>query len=187
MTALAVLSLVALAIGAIGVVRLDFARSGLDPLRDAVSDHGTTPLHRVYRLQVVAFGAAALLLLAALLASDIDVRTVGLVWLGVYGVARIAIALFMIDHGADEPSREGRIHLLLATLAFTAIAVSAVAIGADLEGVFETLGWIVVAAALATGLFRVVPPLSRWFGAVERVLYAATVWFIAAVAIELLS
>jgi hypothetical protein len=185
---LAVLSLVALALGAAAVVWMDFSsRSGLDPLRDAVSDYGTTPLKWIYRFQVIAFGVSALLLLAGFVASDLSLRAVGLVWLGVYGVSRIAIAGFMIDRDVAAPTREGRIHVMLATLAFTAIAVAATALGSDLEGSFDTLGWFVAAAAIATAIFRLVPPLARWFGAVERLLYAMTVVWIAASAVELLS
>jgi hypothetical protein len=180
---LAVLSLVARALGAGAVARLHLASTGLSPVRDAVSDYGTTDEHMLYRVQVVAFGASALLLMAALADED-GVRRSGLVWLTIYGAARIAIAWFMIDRDLTKPTTEGRVHALLAALAFTAIAVAATTIGGDLGDSFHVLGWIVAGAAIATAVFRAVPQLRPWFGLVERLLYAATAVWIVAVALH---
>ena len=177
------LSLVALALGAGAVVRLHLVPAGLSPVRNAVSDYGTTDQHLLYRVQVVAFGAAALLLMAAL-ADDDGIRRSGLVWLAIYGGARIAIAWFMIDRDLTAPTTEGRVHALLAALAFTAIAVAATTVGGDLGSGLHALGWVVAGTAIATAVFRVVPPLVPWFGLVERLLYLATVVWIAAVAIH---
>jgi Protein of unknown function (DUF998) len=180
---LAVLSLVALALGAGAVVRLHFSGTGLSPVRDAVSDYGTTESHLLYRVQVVAFGVSALLLMAAL-ADDDGIARAGLVWLSIYGAARIAIAWFMIDRDLSKPTTEGRVHALLAAVAFTAIAVAATMIGADLGDGFHALGWVVAGTAIATAVFRVLPPLRPWFGLVERLLYVATAAWIAAVALH---
>jgi hypothetical protein len=181
---LAVLSLVALALGAGAVVRLHLVPAELSPVRNAVSDYGTTDHHLLYRVQVVAFGVAALLLMAAL-AGDDGIQRSGLVWLAVYGAARIAIAWFMIDRDLTKPTTEGRVHAVLAALAFTAIAVAATTIGGDLGDSFHVLGWVVAGTAIATAVFRVVPQLVPWFGLVERLLYLATTVWIAAVAIHL--
>jgi hypothetical protein len=181
---LAGLSIAALALGVAAIVRLHLAGTGLDPVRDAVSDYGTTSSHRLYRFQVVAFGAAALLLMAAL-AGDDRVGASGLAWLAVYGAARISIAWFMIDRDPRRQTTEGRIHALLAALAFTSIAVAATTIGHDLGDALYALGWVVAGAAVATAAFRVVPALRPWFGLVERLLYVATVVWLVAAAIAL--
>jgi hypothetical protein len=176
---LAVLSIISVIAGASAVVRLHRHPTGLDPVRDAVSDYGTTPFHPLYRLQVIAYGAGALLLAGAL-ADGTGVRTGGVEWLALYGIARIAIAGFMIDRDPAHPTREGRLHMLLATLAFTAVAVAATTIGGDISPAFRTLGWVVAGLAIATAVARLVPPLGPWFGAVERGLYvASTVWLVA--------
>jgi sugar phosphate permease len=176
---LAVLSMLSVLAGASAVVRLHRHPTGLDPVRDAVSDYGNTPFHPLYRLQVVAYGVAALLLTGAL-ADGTDVGTTGLDWLVLYGAARIAIAGFMIDRDPALPTRAGRLHWLLATLAFTAIAVAATTIGADIGPGFHALGWVVAGFAIATAVARLLPPLARWFGAVERGLYlAVTAWLLA--------
>jgi hypothetical protein len=44
------------------LVRLHVVRTGLSPVRHAVSDYGTTPWHALYRAQAVALGAAGLAL-----------------------------------------------------------------------------------------------------------------------------
>lgn len=183
---LALLALIGLAAGASAVLRLHIHPTGLDPIRDAVSDYGTTPFHPLYRLQVVAYGVAALLLAVALDVGT-DVRSTGIEWLALYGIARIAIAGFMTDRDRAAPTRQGRIHALLAVLAFTAISVAATTVGDDLSPGFHALGWVVVGFAIASGVFMVVPPLRRWCGAIERGLYAAfTVW-LAAVAVHVLA
>lgn len=157
--------------------------TGLSPVRDAVSDYGTTERHLWYRAQVVLFGVSALLLMWALARGGGIARS-GLVWLTVYAAARIAIAWFMTDRDVSTPTSEGRIHTVLATLAFTAIAVAATTIGGDLGSTYHVLGWVVAGAAIATFAFRVAPPLVPWFGLVERLLYLATVVWIVAVALK---
>src|SRR6476646_8981574 len=105
--------------GARLLVRLHLLRTGVDPVREAVSDYGTTPFHVYYRAMVVALGAGAILL-AVGLARDTDAGS--LYWLWIYGVTRVTIAAFMTDRDPPPFSVEGRIHLLLAAAAFTAIA-----------------------------------------------------------------
>jgi hypothetical protein len=171
--------------GAACVAALHFMGTGLSPIRDAVSDYGTTSRHLWYRAQVVLFGVSALLLMWALAREDAGIARSGLVWLTVYGCSRIAIAWFMIDRDVRAPTTEGRIHTLLGALAFTAIAVAATTIGGDLGSAYHALGWVVAGAAIATFVFRVAPPLVPWFGLVERLLYLATVVWIVAVALEI--
>src|SRR3954453_20771133 len=77
---------------------------------DAVSDYGTGAYHRYYRAMVVFLGVGSALLLAAL-ARDTEAGTVGLVFLGVYAAARLAIAFFMTDLPNQHLTTEGRGHL----------------------------------------------------------------------------
>ena len=80
------------------LLRLHLARTGLSPVRDAVSDYGTTPWHLLYRAMVVALGASAALL-AIQLNGETDAGA--LEWLWIFAVTRIAIAGFMTDR--DPP------------------------------------------------------------------------------------
>src|SRR3954452_20974872 len=90
------------------------ARTGLSPVRDAVSDYGTTHVHQLYRAMVVALGVGGILL-ALGLARDTDAGSLG--WLWAYGLSRIAIAGFMTDRDPPPFTTEGRIHWLLAAVA----------------------------------------------------------------------
>ncbi len=91
--------------------RVHLRPTGLNPLRDAVSDYGTTPFHLYYRAAVVFQGVGALVL-AIGLARETDAT--GLGWLWVYGISRIAIAGVMTDPGPAPSTTAGRIHLVLA-------------------------------------------------------------------------
>jgi hypothetical protein len=190
---LAALSAVAVGSAALSLVWVDRRPTGRSAVRDAVSDHGADPRHRLfYRLLVVLLGLGALLLLIAL-ASATDVARGGLIWLGVYAVSRVAIAFFPTDLPGTPVTAVGRVHLVLAAAAFTAIAFAAADLTPSLadepgwdgvSGLLSVLRWAVVAAAFATLLTRVVVPLRGVFGLVERLLYAASVAFLLTVAIE---
>jgi hypothetical protein len=160
-----------------------------DPLRDAISDYGAGEYHMLYRAQVLLMGAGAALLAVALHRYTHVGGTVG--WLWVFAVTRALIAFFMTDIPGDPATRDGRIHLLLAGAAFTAIGFGAPIIGNDLASepgwgeAPHVLGWTVAATAVATLLSR--PLLPRWFGLIERALYAAYVAWLLLVAIELVT
>mgnify|MGYP001290592613 CR=1 FL=1 len=155
------------------------APTGLDPVRDAVSDYGTTAHHLLYRAMVIALGAGAVVLALGLGAAT---GAGGLAWLWAYGLARIAIAGFMTDRDPPPFTTEGRVHWLLAAVAFTSIALAATGIDWDgSPGVLGPLGAAVAATAIGTLLTRLLPPLRPVFGLVERLLYASTIsWLIVA-------
>jgi hypothetical protein len=176
---LAVLAAVAVGLGALLLVRLHTVRTGLEPVRDAVSDYGTTPAHRYYRLMAIALGVGAVLLAIAL---SRDTNAKSLFWLWIYGGSRIAIAAFMTDRDPPPFTAEGRIHWLLAGAAFTAIAFAASDITwAGAPGVLHPLGYAVAATAVGTLVTRVVGPLRAVFGLVERLLYLTSIaWLLVA-------
>jgi hypothetical protein len=161
------------------LVRLHLLPTGLSPVRDAVSDYGTTRYHGHYRAMVIALGVGAILL-AGGLASETDAGS--LVWLWVYGAGRIAIAAFMTDRDPPPSTTEGRVHWLLAGVAFTAIALAASNVHwAGAPGVLRPLGYAVAASAAGTLVARVVAPLRPVFGLVERLLYLTSIaWLLIA-------
>jgi hypothetical protein len=163
------------------LLRMHLLPTGLSPVRDAVSDYGTTPSHRNYRVMVVLLGAGAVLLALAL-ARETDADALS--WLWIYAASRVAIAGFMTDRDPPPLTTEGRIHLLLATAAFAAIAFAATSISWSGDpGVLKPLGYAVAATAVGTLLTRVVAQLRSVFGLVERLLYATSIaWLILAAA-----
>ena len=182
----------AVAAGAISLIWVSLLPTGHRPMVDAVSDYGASPYRLFYRVTVISLGLGALLLLVAL-AHGTDVPNGGLIWLGVYGATRIAIAFFPTDLEGETVTATGRIHLLLASAAFAAIAFAAVDLMPALDnepgwgaaGLLDALRWAVVVTAVGTGVTRVVLPLRHTvFGLVERLLYAATIAFLLTVAIE---
>lgn len=161
------------------LLRLHWLPTGLSSLSDAVSDYGTTPRHRLYRAMVVALGVGAVLL-AVGLARHTDAKD--LFWLWIYGGARIVIAGFMTDRDPPPFTTEGRIHWLLAAVAFAAIALATTSIHwTGSPGVLPTLGTAVAASAVATLLTRVIRPLRQVFGLAERLLYLTSIaWMLMA-------
>ena len=176
---LGIVALVCLAVAVGLLVRLHTLPTGLTPVGDAVSDYGTTRFHWHYRAMAVALGAGAILLALAL---HRRTNAGNLGWLWAYGASRIAIAAFMTDRDPQRITTEGRVHWLLAAIAFTSIAFA----GANVHwsgdpSVLRPLGYAVAATAAATLLARMVPPLRPAFGLVERALYATSLaWLLIA-------
>jgi hypothetical protein len=189
---LAALAAAAFAAGAVSLVWVHFLHTGHRPVVHAVSDYGASPYRLFYRAGVVSLGIGALLLLVAL-AHGTDIASGGLIWLGVYGVSRIAIAFFPIDLEGQPVTAVGRVHLALAAAAFAAIAFAAADLAPALRdepgwgatGLIGGLRWAVVATAIGTGLSHVIVQLRRSvFGLVERLLYVASIAFLLVVAVE---
>ena len=188
---LAALAAAAFAAGGVSLVWVHFLPTGNRPVVDAVSDYGAGPYRLFYRVTVISLGLGALLLLVAL-ARGTGVASGGLIWLGVYAVSRVAIAFFPTDLPGAPVTPVGRVHLVLAAAAFTAIAFAAADLTPSLadepgwgaSGLLGILRWAVVITAVGTLLTRVVAQLRPWFGLVERLLYAASVAFLIAVAVE---
>src|SRR3954470_23711915 len=178
----AVLAAVAAAAGAAGTVSLvwvNFLPPRHRPMVYAVSDYGASPYRAFYRATVISLGLGALLLLVAL-AHGTDVPSGGLIWLGVYGASRIVIAFFPTDLEGETVTTTGRVHLLLAAIAFTAIAFAAADLtsalrnepGWNVNGLLDGLRWAVIVTAIGTGVARVVIPVRHSvFGLIERLLY----------------
>jgi hypothetical protein len=177
--ALGLLGAACLAIAAGLLVQMHLLDTGLDPVRDAVSLYGTTRIHRHYRAMVIALGLSALLI-AIGLRRDTDAHH--LIWLWIFGSCRIAIAGFMMDGDRTSPSVAGRVHLLLAVGAFTAIAFAGAKIDwSGAPGTLHPVGRAIVASVLATAVARFSP--MRLFGLAERLIYAtALIWLTIAAA-----
>jgi hypothetical protein len=191
---LAAIAAVLFATGAIALIWVDVLGTGHHPARDAVSDYGASSHRLFYWVLVVSLGIGAVLLLLAL-GRGTDVASGGLIWLGVYAVARVAIAFFPIDLEGAAVTPRGRAHVALAAAAFTAVAFAAYDLtpalqdepgwggAADLIGALRTA---VVVTAVGTLVARVVLPVRKVaFGAVERLLYAASIAWLVTVSVEL--
>jgi hypothetical protein len=169
---------------AAALVRVHTLPTGYSPVSNAVSDYGVGPVARYYRWQTAALAYAALLLAAALARTVQPVPQLLVFLLMTFAAARLLIPSFPTDLDRSRPTATGRIHLLLAGVAFASIAWCAAALPdrvhwANLHGTLVVLGWLVVATALACGLTVLVRRAAPFFGLVERLFYAATIlWFL---------
>lgn len=173
------------------LLRLHLLPTGHDPRRAAVSDYGVGAYHRYYRAMVALLGLGAALLVAAL-ARGTEAEGLGLAFLGAYAGARLAIAFFMTDLPGQDVTTRGRIHLVLAAVAFTAIAFGAAEITDAIKGMpgwSEDAGSVLDAEAQAIALTAVLTLVAylvpvareRVFGLVERLLYVASLaWLLTA-------
>jgi len=100
----------------------------------------------------------------------------------VYGLARVAIVRYPTDPPEREPTPTGRTHAILASIAFVALGLAAWRLGLGLadDPAWPTFGPLLAAlsvvapvATFATFAAGGTPGARPWFGAVERVFYAA--------------
>lgn len=180
---------------ALVLLRLHLLPTGLRPAIDAVSDYGTGAHHLYYRAMVVLLGTGTALL-TAVLARDGHASTRGLIFLGVFAASRIAIAWFMTDPPGRQATTTGRIHLVLATIAFTAIAFGAADVTSSIgdaanwsgpiAGVLRFEARAIALTAVLTAIAHVAPALrQRAFGLMERLLYLAMVAWLLTAALHL--
>lgn len=178
---------VAVGAAAILVVRLHLVPTGLDPVRFGVSGYALGPWRRLYQAQVIASGSSAILIAAALAIAGSGLPgsagwQLGLGALVVYGLARVAIVRYPTDPPEREPTPAGRTHAILASIAFVALGLAAWRLGLGLadDPAWPSSGPLLAAlsvaapvATFATFAAGGTPGARPWFGAVERVFYAA--------------
>lgn len=162
--------------------------TGYDPVRDAVSDYGVGRYRAWYQAAAITLGCAGILLALGLAGTVRPVPLLVVALLVVFGVSRIAIVRFPVYLDRRPPSRTGKIHYLLAAIAFITIAIVAARLPrsvvgdpgwAGISGVLRVVGLLVVAAAIATGLGLRIASLRPFFGLLERSLYVAMLtWFL---------
>ena len=185
---------VALAVCVFCLLALHFVPSGVNPLRDPVSLYGTTRYSVLYRVQAIASGLCALCLLLALAGQQTNLPVVGLLMLAGYGIARICIATFMMD--ADEKrTRTGILHIILAAVAFTTIAIAVGMLTAPLlssplwnalRDYLSLTVYVTIISAILFLLIRSLPILQRFTGLIERGIYLGALCWLGLVIIPLI-
>lgn len=155
--------------------------TGINPIREAVSDHGVGEYRNFYRLAAFWLGLAGLLMAVMLGNAIFPKPSIAIILMLLFAGTRWAITIFPTDLPGEEETSVGRSHTILAVLAFASFAVAA---GTFYFSVHEDpfwhshhalvaiLGWAVVVTAIATGLTRRLV-LTNIFGLIERLLYVA--------------
>jgi len=191
--ALAVAAAVAVAVALLVLAGLHAAPTGLDPARDAISAYGISAYRAWFGAMVVAVGIGGLLLTAALARSG-GVPAGGLVLLGVYGAARLAIVAFPTDPAGAAPTTAGRVHVVLAATGYLALAVAAPVLSGALAGragwgqvggAIRALAVLVAATCALVFAAGLLPPFRPWFGGVQRLFTLAGQAWLLVVAVRL--
>lgn len=175
------------------LIALHVLPTGLSPVRDPVSQYALTRFRAGYTISALSAavaGAATALLLGSLPGGGI---AAGLLWL--FAAARAAIPAIPMDVPGTPPTRRGRWHSLLATLAFAGVtAASFFAAGPAAQAGGRALATftLVAGAIMALGsagvvLSRFVQQLRTVFGAAERLIYLGSIVWFAASAIATLA
>jgi len=195
-TAIAVIALLGVAVCLGCLVYLHVAPTGLNPVRDPVSQYGITDYFTFYRAAALSLGVAALMLAVALIEALTEANAAGIVFLVILGFARLTIGWVPMDAPGAPRTSTGVRHNLLATAFFASATVAAFlftgtfAGDAELSGIAPASGVLAWAMAVFSALIlltSLVGPLRRYFGLVERLLYVAVLAWIATVAIALVA
>jgi hypothetical protein len=176
------------------LVVLHVLPTGLSPISDPVSQYALTRFSAGYT--VSAFSAAVAGAAAALILGGLSGGSLAAALLWLFAAARAVIPAVPMDEAAAAPTSKGRLHNLLATVAFAAVTAAAfVAIGVlgSAGGPGASTATLAAGIVMATGavgivLCRLVVPLRRVFGVAERLIYLGFMaWFVVIAVLALAS
>ena len=194
--AIAVISLLGVLVCASCLVYLHIAPTGLNPVRDPVSQYGITDYFTFYRAAALSLGVASLTLAVALLEALTEANAAGIVFLVILGFARLTIGWVPMDAPGAPRTSTGLRHNLLATAFFASATVAAFLFTGTfagdpaLSGIAPASGVLAWAMAVFSALIlltSLVEPLKKYFGLAERLLYVAVLAWVATVAIALIA
>jgi hypothetical protein len=180
---------------AIILFTLHLLPTGYNPVRDAISDYGVGRYRGYFWAQLVSGALACTGLAVALAELHPFVPTFVVTALLVNAVARFLMPAFPTDQsGGRFKTFKGTVHMVLAFVAFGAVAAAATGMGGlfshypqwhGIKSVIVTLGWIVLVGAVATALALVGPRLKRIFGLIERLFTLSVIVWLYVISIEL--
>jgi hypothetical protein len=161
--------------------------TGLNPLRDPVSQYGITSYRGWYRsaaLSAALAGVGGVIYFAQVPGVA---ALITLILLVVFAAARALIGFFPMDAPGESRTGTGRLHNILATLAFAPVTAAAFVgagalhdAGAGDLSIWSTLCGVVMAVG-AVGLLLTARAtrLRTFFGLAERLIYVGFIaWFI---------
>ena len=178
------------------LVALHVLPTKYDPVRDAISDYGIGDYRRYFWAQLVAGAVACICIAVALTGLHPYVPTLVVVLLLANAAARLLMPAFPTDQSGNRfETVKGTIHMLLAVVAFGAVAAAATGLGGlfshypawhSAKSLLVTLGWVVLAGAVACALGLVNPRLKPIFGLIERFFTLSVIVWIYLISIELI-
>jgi hypothetical membrane protein len=170
--------------------------TGYDPIHDAISDYGVGKYRSLFWAQLVAGATACAAIALALTQLHPYVPKLVVVLLFANALARLLMPAFPTDQSGNRfETVKGTVHMVLAFVAFAAVAAAATGLGglfthypewSGVKGHLETLGWIVMGGAIATALALIGPRLKRIFGLIERIFTVSVIAWLFAISTELI-
>jgi Protein of unknown function (DUF998) len=167
-----------------------------DPIRDAISDYGVGVYRGWFWAQLVAGAAACTSVAIALAGLHPYAPTVVVVLLFANAAARLLMPAFPTDQSGNRfETVKGTIHMVLAVVAFAAVAAAATGLGGlfshyrawhSAKSLLVTVGWVVLAGAIACALGLVGPRLKPIFGLIERFFTLSVIVWIYLMSIEII-
>jgi hypothetical protein len=179
-------TIIFMTISLIGLIAIHILPTGLNPLRDPVSQYHLTrfrPVILVSTLSAAVAGVGAIFALTGLLGAAATVCDILLI---LFVVSRALIPFLRMDPPGHSVTSVGRIHTVLAFTAFgSAIAVAFVAGGAlhdagwQSQATWSTIFGVVGSIGAIGLLIGVIAKRSALFGLFERLIYVGFVpWFL---------
>lgn len=194
--AFGVVALLAVALQAVLLVTLHVLPTKYDPVHDAISDYGVGDYRGYFWAQLFAGGVACIALALSLGSLHPFVPRLAVVMLIANGAARFLMPAFPTDQsGGRFQTAKGRVHMLLAVIAFGGVAAAATSLGGlpahylewkGSKGLIDTLGLVVLVGAIGCALALVGPRLKQVFGLIERLFTASAIAWISVISIELI-
>jgi hypothetical protein len=166
------------------------------PVHDAISDYGVGRYRAYFWAQLFAGSTACIGVAVALANLHTYVPAFVVAMLLANAAVRFLLPAFPTDQSGNRfETGKGTIHMILAIVAFAAVAVAASSWGGlfshyvkwhRIKGPMVTLGWVVVAGAAATGLALVGPRLKRILGLIERLFTLSVIAWLYVMSIEVI-
>jgi hypothetical protein len=193
-SAFGVIAIVAVSVQVVILVALHALPTGYHPVRDAISDYGIGRYRGYFWAELVAGALACAFVAFALADLHPYAPTVVVALLLANTVARLLMPAFPTDQSGNRfGSAKGTVHMLLAFVAFGAVAAAATGLGGlfthypawhGAKGLLVVLGWVVLTGAVATALALLGPRLKRVFGLIERLFTLSVIVWVYVISIE---
>src|ERR1700677_1968455 len=178
------------------LVALHVLPTKYDPVRDAISDYGVGDYRGWFWAQLVAGAVACAGVAIALAGLHPYAPTVVVVLLFANAAARLSMPAFPTDQSGNRfETVKGTIHMVLAVVAFAAVAAAATGLGGlfshypawhSAKSLLVTVGWVVLAGAIACALGLVGHRLKPIFGLIERFFTLSVIVWIYLMSIEII-
>lgn len=159
-----------------------------NPIYHAVSDYGVGSSKRFYAISgyVSAIGSLSLAIALYFWSYDFSFKTTAIILLLVRVISVVGVIIFPTDIEGMEKTKNGKIHLLLAVVQFTAIAIFVFNMTERLQPILNqgfsaflgALEYVVKFGLITLVAAMVIRKLKKYFGLFERVFLYSSAFYI---------